>query len=269
MKVVALIAMSGYMAGSALGGIADFFVADGQGGIYSVNGQTLAASQVFTIDGGLAINDIIFVGDNKMLANVTDQLIQYDMTTGVETVIFDTDGLSAKDGVYFIAGFAGTASNDIFISARRFTEDGNDFFGATYNPITGTYTEGAALEESVSGLYFDHLEVGENLYLGADYGNGLIHVINSVTGQDVAIYDAAHAPVSFLELDGQIFSMSGEGELFTFDLDTGDSVFFGEISGVSASLLGATNTQVFRIPAPGTLPAFGLVSFIVARRRRS
>jgi len=252
----------------AWSGIADFYVADGQGQIYSVNGKTLAASEVFTVQGGLAINDIIFVGDNKMLANVTDQLIQYDMTTGVETVIFDVRDIYGEDGFYFTSGFAGTENNDIFFSIQAFTDDGSELYGATYNPITDSFHELATLQESVGGLYFDFLEVGENLFLGADFENEQIRLLNSFTGEDVASYDAGFGPVSFLEIDDQIFSLSDSGGLYTFYLETGESEFYGDISGVSGAFLGATSTDIFRIPAPGSLPLIGFAGMVALRRRR-
>lgn len=266
-KLGCAVIFAGFVSG-ADAGLSDFYIADGQGGIYSVDGSSLEATSVFSIDGGLAINDIIFVGNNRMLANVTNKLIQYDMTTGVETVIFDTQALGEKNDVFFVAGFAGTANNDLFFSVRSFTQTGSAFFGATYNPITQVYTELAPIEQAVGGLYFDHLEVGDNLFLGADFENNEIHLLNSLTGDIVDIYNTPFGAVSFLELDGQIFSLTGSGDMYSFDLSTGESEFFSHISGVSGNILGAASNEVFEIPAPGTLSLFGLVVVVGTRRRR-
>lgn len=262
------VAASMTLASVASGGISDFYIANSTGSIYSVDGNSLTATEVFSIQGGMAINDIIFTGNNKMLANVTDQLIEYDMTTGQERVIFDVAEYYDNDEeFYFTSGFAGASNGDIFFSVFSFTSEGPSHFGATFDPFTGQYTEQADLE-IIPGLYYDLLEVDENLYLGADFQSNLIHLFDSNSGETLATYDASFGPVSFLELGGQIFSMSSTGDLYTFDLETGDSAFFGDIDGFSGTLLGAANTNMFRIPSPGTLPFLGLATIVAVRRRR-
>jgi len=267
-NVLGVAAASVVLANGALAGISDFYIANSIGDIYSVDGSSLEATEIFSIQGGLAINDIIFTGNNKMLANVTDQLIEYNMSSGHERVIFDiADYYDAENEFYFTSGFAGTASGDIFLSVTSFTEEGAGHFGATVNPFSGQFDEEADLEP-VPGMYFDLHELGDDLYLGADFQGSLIHLFNSDSGETLATYDASFGPVSFLELGGQIFTMSSTGELYTFDLDTGDSELYGDINGFSGALLGAANTNMFRIPSPGTLPFLGLTTIAAVRRRR-
>jgi len=256
------------IANGALAGITDFYIANSTGDIYSVDGDSLEATEIFSIQGGLAINDIIFTGNNKMLANVTDQLIEYNMSSGHERVIFEiADYYDEENEFYFTSGFAGASNGDIYLSVTSFTEDGFGHFGATVHPSSGQYEEEADLEP-VPGMYFDLHQLDDNLYLGADFQGSLIHLFDSDSGETLATYDASFGPVSFLELGGQIFTMSSTGELYTFDLDTGDSEFFGDINGFSGALLGAANTDIFHIPSPGTLPFLGLATAVAVRRRR-
>ncbi len=256
------------IASGASGGISNFYIANSTGSIYSVNGNSLEATEVFSIQGGLAINDIIFTGNNKMLANVTDQLIEYNMSSGHERVIFDiADYYDEENEFYFTSGFAGASDGDLYFSVTSFTEDGLGHFGASVNPFSGQYEEEADLEP-VSGMFFDLHELDDDLYLGADFQSSLIHLFDSDSGETLATYGASFGPVSFLELGGQIFTMSSTGELYTFDLESGDSEFFGNIDGFSGALLGAANTDIFRIPSPGSLPILGLATIVAVRRRR-
>lgn len=252
---------------ASLAGVSDFYVAGGQGTIFLVDGNTLQANEVFSVNGGLAINDIIFVGDNKMLANVTDQLIQYDMITGEETVIFDVVDQYGKEGHYFTSGFAGTDDNEIFFSVMAFTDDGIDQYGAIFDPFEQSFRETASID-LVPGLYFDHLEVGENQFLGADFMGQQVNIIDSLTGDTLVSYDVGFGPVSFVELDGLVFMMSKEGDMYSFDVENGSTKFFGSIGGVSENLLGAASTEIFRIPSPGSLPLLGLGTLVAIRRRR-
>ena len=251
----------------SMGGIADFYIAGADGVIYSVDGESLAASQVFAVQGGLAINDIIFVGNNKMLANVTDQLIEYDMSTGLQTVVFDTNDYEGEDEFYFTSGFAATSDGNIFMSIREIGVDRNDLVGAVYNPFTHSFTEQANIDANL-GLFFDHQEIDENVFLGADFENQSVHTFNSLTGESLALHQLGFGPVSFLELGSDLFLLGKDGELYNYNSSTGVATFYGDISGFSGNLLGAASTEVFRIPAPASLPLFGLASLVMIRRRR-
>ena len=253
--------------GGAVAGVSDFYVAGGQGTIFLVDGGTLQASEVFSVDGGMAINDIIFVGNNRMLANVTDQLIQYDMSTGEETVIFDVVDHYGKDAHYFTSGFAGTSDNELFFSVMELGDDGLNQYGAIFDPFEQSFRETAAID-LVPGLYFDHLEISEGVFLGADFAGQQVNVIDSISGDTLVSYDVGFGPVSFVELDGLVFMMSTQGDMYSFDAENGSTEFFGTIGGATEDLLGAASTQVFRIPSPGSLPLLGLGTLVAIRRRR-
>lgn len=265
-QVCALILLSA--CGVAQAGLSDFYVAGADGRIYSVNGSTLAATEIYQVQGGMAINDIIFTGGNKMLANVTDQLIEYDMTAGTETVIFDVDDYKGKDDIYFTSGFAGTDQGDIFLSVRRIGPSLDDYIGATFDPFTSTYTELADIQSSVGGLYFDHQEISPNMFLGADFQNNSVILFNSASGLEIASYDVGFGPVSFLELGSDLFLLDSDGGLYNFDSGDGSTSFYGSLSGFQGDLLGAASTEIFRIPAPSGLALMSFAGLVGTRRHR-
>tara|TARA_E500000318_G_scaffold42553_1_gene40679 strand:- start:4995 stop:5879 length:885 start_codon:yes stop_codon:yes gene_type:complete len=254
--------------GMAHAGISDFYVAGADGRIYSVDGASLAATEIYQIQGGMAINDIIFTGGNKMLANVTDQLIEYNMTTGTESVVFDIADYEGEDDVFFTSGFSGRQQGDIFMSVRRLGPELNDYIGAAFDPFTDSFTELADIQATVSGLFFDHQEIAPNRMLGADYGNESITLFNSASGHEIEVFDVEIGVVSFLELGSDLFLLDDLGGLYTFDSSTGATSLYGNLSGFQGSLLGAANTQVFRIPAPSSLAMLGFAGVICSHRRR-
>jgi hypothetical protein len=254
--------------GAAQAGLSDFYVAGADGRIYSVNGSSLAATEIYQVQGGMAINDIIFTGNNRMLANVTDQLIEYDMTTGTETVIFDVNDYEGEDEIFFTSGFSGTHRGDIFMSVRRFGPALDDYIGARFDPFTSTFTELADIQSTVGGLFFDHQEISPNRFLGADYQNDSVIVFNSASGMEIASYDVGFGPVSFLELGSELFLLEQDGGLYSFDSDDGSTSYYGTLSGFQGDLLGAASTEVFRIPAPSGLALLGFAGLVGTRRRR-
>ena len=267
-SVIALAAMV-CVSGTAFADIADFFVADAQGVIYSVNGQTLEASEVFAIEGGFAINEIMYVGGNKMLANVSGQLVQFDMTTGVETVIFDMRDVYGT-GTYWTSGLARTSSDEIFFSVWAVTSDhpGVVQFGATYDPFANSYTELAEFEITRSG-YFDHFQVEEDIFLAADWNSGRIHTFDVSTGAEIASFDPGFNPVSFFESDGDLYSLAKSGDIYLIDASAEEALYFGSVSGAGNSFIGATSfDNPFIIPTPSSLAIFGFAGLAAVRRRR-
>ena len=267
-KFVVVLSALTSCAGLATAGIADFYITDASGVIFTVDGQTLVATERFEVEtSDLGMNDIIFVGDNKMLANVTGQLVQYDMDTGEEVVVFDVRDVYPDGGFYLTGGLARTQDDKIFFSTWGITPKSNSTFGALYDPITQTYEELADFEESL-GYQIGHHHVGGDLFLTADWAGEKIRVINTMTGEFESVFDVGFGPVSFLETNGQLYTMTRDGFLYTFDFTTGESEYYGQISGAGGSIIGMASSVAFRIPAPSSLAIFGFASLAVARRRR-
>jgi hypothetical protein len=234
-----------------------------------VNGQTLDASAVFQVNGGFAINDIMYVGGNKMLANTIGQLIQFDMTTGEETVIFDMRDVHAT-GTYWAGGLARTSSDEIFFSVWSVTADhpGVVQFGATFDPFTNEYTELATFDTS-RGVYADHYQVEGDIFLTADWASGSIHTVDVSTGEEIASYNPGFDPVSFFESNGDLYSIAKNGSIYSIDANGGDPQFFGSVTGAGDSIIGATSFEnPFVIPSPSSFALLGFAGIAVTRRRR-
>lgn len=251
----------------ATAGIADFYAADAGGRIYRVDGDTLNASLVIDLDNGFNLNDILYLDDGSILANTNGLLVRFDLQTGEESVIFSANGPPVGSGFHFTSGLAATSDGNVYFTAT--TPNGQERFGGEYNPHTGEYTRLADIV-SPGSLYFDHHEIAENIYLGADFQHNRIGVINALTGGTTFI-DTAFGPVSFFESNGTLFSMGRDGDLYTLDVESGESVLYGNVTGrvgINAWIGAASVSNPFALPTPGTLSMLGLGSLMATRRRR-
>lgn len=273
MRTHQLILTACLFASPSFAGISDFYVAASDSRIYAVNGQTLQATEIFQIDssGQSGINDILFTGGDTMLANITGQLVQYDMSTGEQTTV-----LNLRDhygsGLQYAGGLARTLDDRIAFSVHEVQNPSGtrNAFGM-YDPFTGSY-ETVLNPLGGSGLYFDVHQLSEDIMLGMSTASGSprlgsVLVINTTDGALVEEYVFDFEPVSFLELDGQLYILDKRSGLHTFDPTTGQSVLYGSIGGVDYTI-GATSNVAFRIPAPGVPMAMGLGGLLVTRRRR-
>jgi len=241
--------------------LSNFIVSDANGGVYTVNGQTLEATQVAQMDGSYSINEILYLGNNELLVNVTGQFIQYNIVTGAEEVVFNARDHLGDVGLHYTTGLARMDSGDIFFSVKSYLSTETTLIGASFNLNSQSFTQMNDIE-FVNGLYFDHHQVGENLYAGARFDQQQITIINTLTGQNEAAYDVGFGVVSFFESQGSLFAMSKGGEIHSFDASDGSMALVGQISGAGPGLIGAT------IPAPGSLALFGCMGIAAVRRRR-
>jgi len=269
MNGLAAVAVSIGCVGMAQGEIADFYLADSVGGIYRVDGTTLESSLIVQLDNGFSMNDILVLDDGGILANTNGLLVRFDLQTGEERIVFDTRDYFTEPGFYITMGLAATSSGDVFFTTEAVTGKGIEWFGGTYNPFTSEFTRLADIPNP-TGLYFDHHQVGENLFLGADWSGGRISVINSLTGE-TEFTDVDFDPVSFFESGGDFFALSKGGDLFTFDPETGSSTLYGSIQGSNGGVgwIGAASlSNPFTLPSPGTLSLIGIAGLVSVRRRR-
>lgn len=257
--------------GMASASLSNFYVAGADGSIYSVNGSTLAASYAFSITEGMNINEIHFTDSSTMLANMTDSLIEYDLSTSTETVVWEaSDHYTSQYETWFSSGLAGTSGGEVFMSVYQFSLTGSGMVGATFDPATATYTQGSGLSTSVSSLYFDHHQISSTVMLGADYQSETITVFNPTTGVESAVYSLDFGPVSFLELGSDLFLLDRDGDLYDFDAGTGTATYYDSLSGFTGDLVGASGVPFSArgIPAPGASLMLGLAGLVATRRRR-
>lgn len=274
MRTTQLILTACLFSSTTLAGVSDFYVAGADSRIYSVDGQTLQATEIFQIDssGQAGINDILFTGGDTMLANITGQLVQYDMVTGAQNTV-----LNLRDhydsGFQYAGGLARTLDDRIAFSVHEaLNPSGTRNTFGMYDPFSGSY-ETVINPLGGSGLYFDVHQLSEDVMLGMSTASGSprlgsILVINTTDGTLVEEYTFDFEPVSFLELDGQLFILDKRSGLHTFDPTTGQSALYGSIDGVDYTI-GATSNVAFRIPAPGVPMVLAMGGLVAARRRRA
>ena len=260
MNVASACAVAVLSAGASAG-LSNFIVADADGGVYTVNGRTLEATQVAQMDSSYSINEILYLGNNELLVNVTGQFIQYNIGTGAEEVVFNARDYLGDVGYHYTTGLAQMDSGDIFFSVKSYLPSETTLIGASFNLNSHSFTEMNDIE-FVNGLYFDHHQVGENLYAGARFGQQQITIINTLTGQNEAAYDVGFGVVSFFESHGSLFTMSKGGEIHSFDASDGSTSLVGRITGAGPGLIGAS------IPAPSSLTLLSFAGLAGTRRRR-
>lgn len=254
---------------SSLAGISDFYVAGADSRIYSVDGQTLQATEIFRIDrnGQIGMNEILFTGGDTMLANITGQLVQYDMVTGEQTTIMTLSDFY-DTGLQQASGLVRTLDDRIGFSMFEYVNpSGTDRAFAAYDPFTGEYEELSVYATDDVG-YLDVYQVSPNVMLGLNWSSSHVTVTDITDGSMIDRFELDFDPASFLEVDGSLFILDDRSDLFTFDTLTGETEFYGSIQGVLGSTIGATSSDGFRIPAPGVPMAMGLGGFFAARRRR-
>ncbi len=258
----AILAVAVLLPSQAQAGLSDFYATDADGKVFFVDGQTLQATQIYTlIEDGIGVNDILYQSNGTLLFNVTGGIVRYNLETQNESVAFVLADVSGKDGFSYMSGLEETSSGDVFFSVKNISVDGSVLFGATYNFDSSVYTRGNDLTNEV-GLYYDFEEISENIFLAADHDRSEVDVFNISTGEVLETYSTPAGFVSFFENDGLLLAMSRDGDLYTFDADDGTSTFYGSIGGATGQMIGVT------IPAPGVLSLLGLVTLSATRRRR-
>jgi len=271
-KVVGIVGAAAAMcvSCSAYGQVGDFYLADADGGIYSVNGQTLEATLVHTlVEDGLGVNEIMYMGNDQLLVNVTGGILSLDLSTGNEEIVFRVnDYMPPEYGISYNMGLARAGDTSVYFSVIGYPFEGADYFSATYDFASGDFAMLPEITPAV-GLYFDHQNVGDGRYLAADFAGDRLLTINSVTGATEEVFDVGFGVVSMLESRGDLYLMDRFGSLFSFDQLSGETSLYGGITGFTGNVIGASiNTFYGEIPTPGVLSLLGLATLSAARRRR-
>ncbi len=243
----------------ASAGISDFLITNSQGLVYQVDGDTLAATEVIQLQDAGSINEIMYIGDNQVMSNVFGRLSVTDLSTGVTDVVFNTNDYFGP-GIHYANGLAMTQSGDIFVSMHSKGPDFSDQFGALINVENQTLT---TLENfSQFEFYLDNHQIEENIFLGADWNNGRIDILNSNTGEILSETSFGFDPVSFFESNGVVYAVAKEGGLYSYDYATNSVDFMGDITGAGTSIIGAT------VPAPGSMVVLSSLVLGISRRNR-
>lgn len=242
---------------NANAGMAGFYITTASGEMYSVNGNTLAATLVK--DFNSSPNEMLYLGDGDFLINETFALRKYNINSDQSEIVFTIDQ-AYSTGFAYTSGLALGPNGEITSSVRHVTSEASRSVIVHYNLDTEVFYE--SIEHNESSLLFDQHYISATELLTADFESQTISVLDANTGNFDAIYNVGFGVVSFFESDGAIFALGKEGGLYTFDANDGSTQFVGNITGAGSSLIGAT------IPSPGTLATIGLGGLFASRRRR-
>jgi hypothetical protein len=239
----------------------DAFLASDHGTIYHLDGETLIATEVGQMEDARNTNDIVYLGNGRIAANILFAAVSYDLTTNTQTTLFTAqDVQSEPSGISLMSGLALQSNGDLYFTSVLHGPSGLHYAGATYNPISEdiNLVEGSPNNH----LYFDHHELSPGRMLGAISGSSVVNVFDPLTGIAETSYNLGAEVRSFVQFGDALFFLSSDNRLFTFDHSTGTAEFYGDIQGTDAILFGIT------IPAPSSAIGIGLVAMMYTRRRR-
>ena len=258
----------GLLGSVSVAGVTDFYVAGADARIYSVDLNTLEASEVFQIltPGRGGINEILYTGDDTMLVNVTGQLVQYNMVTSEVHVVFDVSD-HYTSGFQYTAGLARTFDDRIGMSVYETYDVGGQAFYSTYDPFAGTY-EAVTPIDSDAALYFDLHQIANGEMIAVHALHGTVTRFSALDGSVFEEYQLGIEPASLFEVQGQLYMLSSQFELYQFDILSGQADYIGQLSGTVGDAIGATTGVAFRIPTPGVATTLAMAGLVITRRRR-
>ncbi len=236
--------------------ISDFFVANSQGVLYEVDGSTLAATKVMQLSNSSNINEIMYLGDDRLMYNVRGALEVVDLSVGTSKVVFDFFE-HLPSGFHLASGLSQNQSGEVIVSMSA------PAFELNYTGVIDIQQqEFVGLAELGQGrVYQDIHQVNDELYLGAA-STGRIDQYNPKTGEVFSELSLAFHPSSFFQADGTVYSIGESGTLFTYDFESNFATHLGEITGTDGALIGAT------VPSSSPLMVLATAGLGFIRRKR-
>jgi len=245
----------------SLGDLNDLYVTNSNGQVYHVDGNTLQATEAVQLQGAETINEILYLGNGQLVANLSFGMAVYDFNTQSQTSIFSSQTEFGIPGSFtYTSGLAQRSNGDVYFAVNVLADQPNSqYYGVSYNLNTNTATQ---LADVPGVALIDHHELSSGQMLTASYNEQSVTVFNPDSGVVDATYSIGLSIASFVQSNDAIYFLTQAGELHTFDPTDGSSAFYGSISGVSGSFIGAT------IPAPSSLVLLGTSLFTATRRQR-
>ncbi len=242
-------------------GLQDFLITDANDMLYMVNGDTLETTFLREMTSPGSVNEIEYIGNNTILANRTGLIVSHNLATGAEQIIFRASDYYTDTSINYTMGLALRDQGNVYFTIQSLLMDSTRVVSGSLDPFDGSYEELNPVDQ-IAGLYFDSHELSNGDIISADFSDQRIWRQSSVTGETLEVYEVGYGVVSFIELSGQIYTMTKQGDFYSFDADTGLSEFVGVITGAGDSLIGAT------IPTPSGIALFGFAGALCIRRRR-
>ncbi|GEM_PF-1793569 len=254
----------------AQGGIADFYLLGASGKLYSVNGNTLQATEHHQIANGGSVVEMLDLGNGEVMINRAFEMYRYNFHTQQATSMFSHGDVADPHAFGVLSGLAHDGNGGVFFSMSQVTpsQPATQYYGNTYDIGTGTVSR-MAQYSSPGGAYFDHHMIGQDLYLSANISAQTVDVLNAQTGLLENQFAVGIEPVSFFEISSQVYMITQFGEIHTLDITTGATGFVGQITGFEGSLIGADVLDPARVfPTPGSAMVLGFAGIAASRRRR-
>ncbi len=267
-RTLALLAPALALTTLAGAGISDMYITNGAGEIYAVNGTTLQATSVAQLDNAGSINDIQYIGNGKILANLTFAMVTYDLNTGVQDTLFTSNGTFGQpDSFVYTAGLARRANGDMYFGVTEaLNPSGIVNYGISYDMQSNSLNQIGTVPFVTP---FDFYELANGSMIGLRTGNRAVR-FDPNTGVVQAEYDLDVTAVSFVQSLTDLYVIAADGSLYTFDINDASTEFYGQITGFERNILGASiaSSTAALIPSPASLLALtGGLGFGFRRRR--
>lgn len=264
-KTVIALGILGLMSAGTLGGIHlnDFWVTDSVGRLYEVDGNSLQATAAHQIQSEGFVNEIEYFGGSMIMANMSNNsLVMIDVATGQEQTLVERNRFPAGS-FRLTEGLVRTGHSSVYFSTHIISEHSHEAssLGYEYNIATDRI-ELLHSYDAVQGGAFDHHLIGQSRLITADYQGQRAWVRDRDDGDLIRLIELDYDIVSFMEHDGNLITVTAQGDLYQLFTNTGVSNYLGSISGTGTNLIGAT------IPSPGGISMLGVSVLFGVRRRR-
>ncbi|MBO6512564.1 MAG: hypothetical protein JJ974_01190 [Phycisphaerales bacterium] len=250
--------------------LSNFYLLDSLGGLYSVDGDTLYASKIHEIENGFSVVDMVDLGGGNIIVSRAYELYEYNFYTREETSLLNTADYFGPGTIGYFHGLADLGNGELFFSSRVNNQDGGLGQGNSINLDDGTTTTLYSHEEYRSA-YFDHHLIAPGFVVSAQFSNQQIHVLDINSGEETTTYNVGLDVVSFFETNGEVFLLTKQGEIHSFDASNGEYSFVGQLEGEfgSRNLIGASVADPLGVfPTPGSLAIFVAFGLSTTHRRR-
>ncbi|MFK7758975.1 MAG: hypothetical protein AB8C13_03390 [Phycisphaerales bacterium] len=266
--LIALFAPTLALSTHGFAGLSDMYITDSTGEIYFVDGNTLEATSLAQLENAGTINDILYLGNGKILANLTYAIVSYDLNTGIQETLINTNGNLGQPGSFvYSSGLTRRTDGEIYLGITELLNPvGLDVYGISYNTLSQELSEVGAIPFPAS---YDFYELSNGNMIG--FGTtGVSTLFNPNTGVIEAIFDLDIQATSFVQSLDELYVVAADGSLHTFDITDGSTEFYAQISGVDAPVFGASIaiSNAALIPAPASMIVLtGGLGFGFRRRR--
>jgi hypothetical protein len=269
-RTLSLLAPTLALTSLASAGLSDMYVTNDRGELYFVDGNTLQATSVGQLSNSEFVNDILYVGDGKIIANMTFALVSYDLNTGVQdTILYASDLPNEVPALMHTWGLARTNNGELYfgVTALANSPEETSYYGTTYDPSTGTTVQNAHVPHIASTDYY---ELGNGNMLEINDPTDSLVEFDPHTGSIVRELTNGVTAVSFIQSHDSLFLLTAWGRLHEIDLSDGSLSFYGQISGYEYYIMGGSiaDPTARLVPSIPTVTTMSGLLCLGLRRRR-